>query len=316
MNLGKLLKNEIVEKKYKEIHCQKAFISGVIRGCGIIYQVDGEIGLEFSVSGEDASIFIANCFSSAYDYEFREISVAEDKLNKVDKFTMSILGEVAINVLNDLGVAFFNGDKIEVLTSLPDFIYKNECCGKAFIKGLFLCCGSLTVPSSADDRKTGYHLQMVFSSPEMASLINGFLLKKGINSKVTRRREKFVLYVKSAEEIKDFIAYVSAPKTALKITDLIINREFVNDVNRRKNCDLGNVSRQLDATFKQIEAINKIKNKIGFDGLSKDLKETAEFRLKYDGDSLIELAEKLSITKSCINHRFRKLINIAKELED
>ena len=142
------------------------------------------------------------------------------------------------------------------------------------------------------------------------------MLKKGINSKVTRRREKFVLYVKSAEEIKDFIAYVSAPKTALKITDLIINREFVNDVNRRKNCDLGNVSRQLDATFKQIEAINKIKNKIGFDGLSKDLKETAEFRLKYDGDSLIELAEKLSITKSCLNHRFRKLINIAKELED
>lgn len=316
MNLGKLLKKEIVEKKYKEIHCQKAFLLGVIRGSGIIYQSNGDIGLEFTVSGEETAMFVSNCFSTSYSYEIREISVSEDKLNRVDKFTMSILGDIAINFLSDLGIATFSDDEIFVLPSLPEFIKNNECCGKAFIRGLFSCCGSLTVPSSVEDTKTGYHLQMVFSSAESASLINGFLLTKGINSKVTRRREKFVLYIKSAEEIKDFIAYVSAPKTALKITDLIVNREFVNDVNRRKNCDLGNVNRQLQASFKQIEAINKIKEKIGFDKLSKDLKETAELRLQFESDSVLELAQKLSVTKSCINHRFRKLITIAKELED
>lgn len=316
MNLGKLLKKEFVEKKYKEIHCQKAFLLGVVRGCGVVYQSNGDIGLEFAVSSEETAMLVSNFISNVYSYEIREISVDEDKLNKLDKFTLSILGDVAVKVLTDLKIVSFLGDNIEVLNTLPDYVNKNECCGKAFIRGLFLSSGSLTVPSQNQDDKTRYHLQMVFSSPELASLINGFLLKRGINSKVIRRREKYVLYIKSAEEIKDFIAFVSAPKTALKLTDLIVNREFVNDVNRRKNCDLGNVNRQLAASFKQINAINKIKTKIGFDKLSKDLRQTAEFRLKFEDDSLIELAEKLNISKSCINHRFRKLIEIAKELED
>ena len=100
----------------------------------------------------------------------------------------------------------------------------------------------------------------------------------------------------------------------LKLTDLIINRELVNNINRRKNCDLGNVNKQVEAASKQIEAINKIEKTIGFSALKEDLLVTANARKINPEETLNELAERLGVSKSCLNHRLRKLVQIASEL--
>ena len=94
----------------------------------------------------------------------------------------------------------------------------------------------------------------------------------------------------------------------------MINRELANKINRQKNCDLGNVNKQVEASAKQINAINKIQTTIGLDSLSKDLESTAKIRLEYPDDTLLELAERLAVSKSCLNHRLRKILAIAKEL--
>ena len=94
----------------------------------------------------------------------------------------------------------------------------------------------------------------------------------------------------------------------------MINRELSNNSNRQKNCDLGNVNKQVEASAKQIESIKKINETIGLNALKKDLAETAEYRLKYPDDTLNELAERLNVSKSCLNHRLRKIIVIAQEL--
>ena len=101
----------------------------------------------------------------------------------------------------------------------------------------------------------------------------------------------------------------------LKITDLMIEREISNKSNRQKNCDLGNVTRQIEAVEKQIEAIDKIQKSGAFDELKPNLKEVAIARKEYPDDTLSELSERLGITKSCLNHRLRKIVSIAEDSE-
>ena len=94
----------------------------------------------------------------------------------------------------------------------------------------------------------------------------------------------------------------------------MVNREFANNINRQKNCDLGNVNRQIEASAKQVQAIEKIEKIIGLDALKLDLREVAVSRLENPEETLIELADRLKISKSCLNHRLRKIVCIANEL--
>jgi len=128
------------------------------------------------------------------------------------------------------------------------------------------------------------------------------------------RRDSYVLYIKSAEEIKDFIAFLPAPVSVLKLTDFMINRELKNRSNRQKNCDIANVNKQVEAATKQLASIEKIEKIIGLDTLKEDLRRTAIARMDNPELTLGELAELLNVSKSCLNHRLRKLNVIAEEL--
>ena len=130
-----------------------------------------------------------------------------------------------------------------------------------------------------------------------------------------RRKGKFVVYIKSVEEIKNFLAFLSLPLSVLKLTELIIEREITNASNRATNCDLANVEKQVEASAKQISAINKIK-KYNQSLLSDTLKEVAEARLTYKDETLVELSSRLNISKSCLNHRLRRIIAIADGIKE
>lgn len=315
MNFTKLIKEEIISKKFKQVQSQKAFLSGIIRGTGVIFEDGDSVGVEFSVFNEETAMATAKYFESVFGYDFREISVGEDRLNRRDKFTLTVTGDSALTILKELFILEQAGEDLYLVSSLPLALTKSEDTRRSFLKGLFVSSGSCTVPDSADDAKTGYHLEMVFSHSNLASAVSDLLLKDGIGAKITRRKEKYVLYIKSAEEIKDFIACIGAPKAVLSLTELMISRDFINDVNRRKNCDLGNVSRQLEASIKQTEAITLLKEKGLLKNLKPDLLEVANIRLENPDESITEIAKKLNVTRSCINHRFRKIICIANEIK-
>ena len=99
------------------------------------------------------------------------------------------------------------------------------------------------------------------------------------------------------------------------MTELMINKELINDANRRMNCDLGNVNKQIDASQKQLQAIEIIEKYIGLDSIKQSLKEVCVVRKKYPEETLLELSERLEISKSCLNHRLRKIIEISKEIK-
>lgn len=314
MNFSSTIKKEILSKQIKDKHCKKAFIAGLFRGTGELYEKDGELGIDVRVSDEDTAMLVSTIVTSLYGYEIREVSVSEDRLNKKDKFVLSLCGEKALEILTDLDIIIETEDEFDVNLNPYGELTKRECCLKAFIRGLFVATGSCTVPTTDDGSSTGYHLELMFSHYTPAFETSNKLAEYNVLTKITNRRDNYIVYIKSAEEIKDFIAFLPAPVSVLKITDLMINRELVNNINRRKNCDLGNVNKQVEAAGKQIDAINKIEQTVGFSNLKEDLSLTAKARKENPEETLSELADRLGVSKSCLNHRLRKLVQIANEL--
>lgn len=314
MNFSPVIKKEILSKPIKDNHCKKAFLAGLVRGTGELYEKEGELGLDIKISGEDTAMLVTQLIASIYEYEIREVSVTQDRLNKKDKFVLSISGEKGEEILRDLQILIEEGDEIVVNLNLYGKINQRECCLKAFVRGLFVATGTCTLPERKEKSNTGYHLELAFSHYTPALETSQRLAEHNIITKITTRRDTYIVYIKSAEEIKDFIAFLPAPVSVLKLTDHIINREITNDSNRRKNCDLGNVNKQVEASAKQVLAIEKIDKTIGLDSLKEDLRLTAVARKENPDETLNELAERLNVTKSCLNHRLRKLVVIASEL--
>ena len=316
MNFGESVKEEIFSKRIKDEHCKRAFLAGLVRGNGVLFESGEGYGLSFKIAGEIRAYTIAELIREVFGLELREMSVAEDRLNRRDVFEITVTGAEADRLLTELGI-LKDAEGGKAVAGFFGKITERECCFKSFLKGLFISAGSCTVPSGEETAKTGYHLELCFSHANSAELAAKELLKRGIKSNITRRKEDYVLYIKSAEEIKDFIALLGAPVSVLKLTDVMIEREIVNVTNRRKNCDLGNVNRQIEAQEKIIRAIEKIEKaeKSRSETLLKpELRLTATARKEYADDTLSELAARLSVTKSCLNHRLRKIAEIAEKL--
>lgn len=313
MNFGESVKKELLAKPIKEKHCKKAFLCGILRGSGVLYSTESEIGLLVKLSSEEIAMTVGSLLEQLYGYEIREITVEEDRLNKKDKFTVFLSGDRAIDILSDLEIISEGEDELSVNFDYFGKTTEKDCCFHSFLRGLFISVGSCTVPSGKN-AKTGYHMEMSFSRAETASAVSGKLAESGINAKTTRRKGGFVLYIKSVEEIKDFLAFLPAPVSVLKLTDIAIKKELLNDSNRRKNCDLGNVGRQIEAVEKQIDAIDKIEKTVGLKTLKEELLKVAVARKEYPDDTFQELADRLKITKSCLNHRLRKITKIANDI--
>lgn len=313
MNFGEIIKEEIFAKPIKETHCKKAFLAGLVRGNGALFESEGGYGIFFKVAGEERAMKSAELIKDLFDIDVREISVTEDRLNHRDVFEISLTGKDADDLLKGLEILKDDENGDSVVNGFGN-ITEKECCFKSFLRGLFVSAGRCTVPSDKGSAKTGYHLELVFSHATTAELTAKELFRRGIKSNITRRKENYVLYIKSAEEIKDFIAFLPAPRAVLRFTDVMIEREIVNVTNRRKNCDLGNVNRQIEAQEKILSAIEKIEKAGDTVKLKPDLLETMTARKTYEDDTLSELAARLNITKSCLNHRLRKIAEIAEKL--
>lgn len=305
------LRQELLNKPIKEQHCKIAFLAGIMRGSGVLFEKDGEIGLDVKVPTEECALTVTMLLKSLFNYDVREVAVTENSLSKKDKFILSIFGKGAINILKTLGIVEQSGEQLEVNFHMYNQVNKMDCCLHSFIKGLFLATGNCTLPTSKKSTHTGYHLELSFSHATPAQATANKLYKLGIKPKFLNRKGNILLYLKSAEEIKDFFAFIQAPKAVLKITDLMINREISNKSNRQKNCDLGNLNRQVEAVAKQIQAIEKIEKSIGLEQLKPDLMQVAIARKENPETSLSELAEILHLSKSCLNHRLRKIVEIA-----
>lgn len=195
--------------------------------------------------------------------------------------------------------------------SLENIKMKSNIEEKAFIRGCFLGSGSINNP------KNKYHIEIIFKEKNDAQTVIEILEKYEINFKLLEKTSVTSIYSKDGEEISKFLAFIGASSSVLKFEDIRVYRDMRNNVNRLVNCETANLTKIVGAAVKQIEAINFIKEKGKFSGLSDNLKEIAELRIKYPEASLVELGEKTNppIGKSGVNHRLKAIAKIAEELE-
>lgn len=180
---------------------------------------------------------------------------------------------------------------------------------KIYIATTFLILGYILNPEK------NYHIEFALTDTMHANHLKECLASFDIILKEIEKRNLLILYIKDSEQISNFLGVVNAYNALLNMENIKIVKDVRNTINRNVNCETANLKKTVNASIKQVEAIKKIKMLRGLNTLPQILSEVAEARLNNPDLNLQELADQLGITKSCINHRFRKLIEISEELD-
>lgn len=188
-------------------------------------------------------------------------------------------------------------------------VLEEECCRVSFLRGAFLAGGSVTDPEKR------YHLELATSHLKVSREVYSLLLEMEFSAKDTTRAGNYILYFKQSDYIEDFLTTLGAPVCAMHIMEAKVEKDLRNGVNRRVNCETANLTKVVDAAQEQLAAIRKLEARGLFQELPEKLQRTARLRKENPEATLSELAqmEAPPLTKSAINHRMRKLMELAKE---
>ena len=186
---------------------------------------------------------------------------------------------------------------------------EEECCRNAFLRGAFLSGGSVTDPEKR------YHLEFCTTHQKVGLETEALLLDMGFYPKDTLRSGTCVIYFKQSDAIADVLTYLGAPVGGMAILEAKVEKELRNGVNRRVNCDTANLTKVVDAAQDQIAAIRRLEETGQLDQLPEKLRQTAKLRVQHPEATLSELAGMLDppLTKSALNHRMRKLMELSKQ---
>jgi DNA-binding protein WhiA len=209
-------------------------------------------------------------------------------------------------------------EDLSLNTNIPNgFIIDDDNLTRMYLRGIFIACGSVN-----DPKKSRYHLEFLVDNKEYADFISDRLNSYFLNSKVLKRENKYMIYVKEAEKIGDFLRMINAISALLYFEDIRIYRDHKNMTNRLNNCEQANVDKIIETANNQVRDIKLIQSIGGMDLLDDKTRLAATYRMKYKEASLLELSEiismetKVPITKSGLHHRFTKIKQIANKIRN
>lgn len=286
MSFSAKIKEELAKHISQARHCQIAELAAILHFCGQYGMgSDGSLTIGFQTENEAV---IRKCFTLLKKTYNIDVGVVID-------------GETQEKLFAKFG---------SLSEPVDPLLIKNACCRRAFLRGAFLCCGSMSDPEK------GYHLEFVCSHPEQAVQLKRVIAEFDIEAKIVPRKKYFVVYLKEGAGIVDLLNIMEAHVALMELENLRIVKEMRNSINRRVNCEAANISKTVHASARQVEDIKYIKEHYGFSRLPDNLREMAEVRLEYPDAALKELGEYLNppVGKSGVNHRLRKLSELADRL--
>lgn len=289
----------------------KAELAAFLRMNGVLSLHDHQFSLDITTENPAIARRIFSLIKTAYGIEPLLIVSKKMKLKKNYQYLVRLQKQVH-EILTDLEIFDSNNG---LITGIPEKIMSSEQRAMSYLRGAFLASGSVNNPETSR-----YHLE-IYSlyedhNQDLLKLMNNFFY---LNAKETRRRSGYIVYLKEAEKIGDFLHIVGAVNAMLAFEDLRIMRDMRNSVNRLVNCDTANLKKTANAAAKQVEDIQLIEEKFGLENLPEKLTVLARFRLTHPELSLKEVAAQVSdgpISKSGVNHRFQKIREIAKQLKE
>ncbi len=218
--------------------------------------------------------------------------------------------EMSLNILRALKLLDADGEVAEQITPTNQLLVQKSCCRRAFIRGAFLCAGSISNPEKS------YHFEIVCVSLERAGQLQALIRTFGPDAKIVQRKKHYIVYIKEGAQIVDMLNIMEAHISLMDLENIRIVRDMRNTVNRKVNCEAANINKTVNAAVRQIEDIRYLEAAGELDKLPDGLADIAKLRLANPDASLKELGEMLvpPVGKSGVNHRLRKLSQLAEEL--
>lgn len=294
------VKNELCRVGISRTCCARA------EGYGVLLYGNTFTSTEVRIITESADFAarLPRLFQKAFGVKFDR---APEERGGKGKLIFSITDREKLEkIINALGY-----DARQLMALHVNFgLLEEDCCRTAFLRGAFLAGGSVTDPEKR------YHLELATNHVPASREVQALMEEMGFLPRTIRRGADALLYFKQSEHIEDFLTKIGAPAAAMDIMTAKVDKEIRNGANRAMNCDIANVNKTLDAALEQRSAIERLRRSPRWEKLPDKLRQTAELRLEYPELSLVQLAEKCDppVTKSCMNHRMRKLMEEAKEL--
>lgn len=288
MSFSGEVKEELAKHISPARHCQLAELAAIISYCGQFGRdKDGKYTIGFQTENETIVRKGFTLLKKTYNIE-PDMALTEQQAQEIMQKT---------------------GDGEEPVNGL---VIKNSCCKRAFLRGAFLSAGSMSDPQK------GYHLEFVCTTEAKAKQLKEVIGEFDIEAKIVLRKKYYVVYLKEGSSIVDLLNVCEAPVSLMNLENLRILKEMRNSVNRRVNCETANISKTVNASTRQIEDIEYVRIHYGFGRLPDALREMAEVRLEHPDAPLKELGEYLvpPVGKSGVNHRLRKLSELAEKLRN
>ena len=317
MSFAKTVKNEIIKKNLFKNE-PKALVQGLFLSAGSLVVSGGNLSFLVSNESENVIEFLKSQINKLYGEIDVDIVKLVKNFKSKERFELSVDESQSDNILRDLAIVSTDSEGMTEISEVCDksFMRTKESM-LAFLLGTFLGSGSVSAPSeTSEKRKYGYHFEIVMNSKVQADLIAEIFSNFDIFPKIVERSEVFVIYIKNSDTICDALSLFGASKVVLELLNSRFTRDVNNNLNRQNNCISANISKTVNASVKQMHAIEIIQNTIGLENLPETLAEAALARIANPEGSLSDLLLCLEskISRGALAQRFDKIIKLAEEL--
>ncbi|EDU39149.1 DNA-binding protein WhiA [Clostridium sporogenes] len=312
MSFSLKVKNEVC--KHIEINKQEAIaeLSAIMKVSGTLLFTNKQFN--FKITTENAAIarLVFKILKEHFGIHTEIMIKKNNSLKKNNIYIILISEEEGVkSLLKEVGIIKETINVFSLDYNIPKNIIECDKCKRAYIRGAFLGGGSISNPEKT------YHLEFVTHNEDYAKDLSNLINSYNLNSKVIKRKNSYIIYLKEGEQIVDLLNIIGAHASLLELENVRIMKEMRNNVNRLVNCETANLSKTVNAAVRQVESIKFIEREIGLGRLPKNLRDVAELRIKYPDESLRELGKMLNppVGKSGVNHRLRRVEKIADELK-
>ena len=292
-------KNELCKLQIQKLCCARAEAYGILLYCNTFSSTEVRIITE----NPNFAARLPKLFQRAFSLRFDRLPEPGVPGKMVFQITERKKLDRIINLLG-------YDPRQNLVLHINFGLLEEECCRASFLRGAFFAGGSLTDPLKR------YHLELSTSHAQASRELEVLLRECGYPPKSLARNGSFITYFKQSDQIEDFLTWIGAPVAAMQIMSAKLEKDLRNSVNRRLNCDSANLDKAVGAAQEQMEAIRRLREAGLLEQLPDKLQLTAALRLEYPELSLSELAAEFDppISKSALNHRLRKLLELAKPL--
>lgn len=309
MSFTTVIKQELARNELK-LCCKKAQLASLVKLTSSISISNKGFNLTFKSENVTTIKRIVQLLKSLYKVNTEIVVVQKNNLKKNKVY--SVQAEKGKEILEDLGL-YSNG-----LRSYPTSesgITRKDCCKKAYLAGCFLAYGACNSPSNKN-----YHLEISVNDLDMATYIVKLISNFNIEAKISKRRNKYIVYLKKADIISDFLKVIGSNEAMYEFEDSRMERDFMHSLVRVNNCEVANEVKSLKAANNQVEYMTAIKNADKYKELDDKLKNVIDIRLDNQDASLNELCKeyekkyKETLSKSGLKHRLNKIESIARSI--